>query len=205
MSETYADTFRRTVEEEQAAIKAEQEEKRMKKEAAHKQLEEARRAAQAIRDHIIHPMLTSLRESFTQGKVLPHWEVKLDEDSNQFSVLLTAVPKTATPGKSLDWNSKPGQEHDEVLTFNSTKPHGSWKKFLIKAVISVIDGGPSLSMSVVLPKEFGENHVVANAKNVVEFHDGRCDESAVTHWYQTQLEDCARRCVRFAAEEEKQP
>ena len=205
MSETYADTFQRIVEEEHAAIRAEQEEKRMLKEAAQKRLKDARRAAQGIRDHVIFPMLSRLRETLTQGKVLPQWEVKPAEDRDEFAVLLTALHEAVPAGKSLvDWDNKPGSEHEEFSAANSRWSRGGLrKKFSIKAAISVIDGGPSLGMSVVLPKTLGGNDAVVNTKDVVELHDGQCDEPGIALWYQTQLEECARRCVRLAAEEEK--
>jgi hypothetical protein len=203
MSATYTDAFRKTIEEEQAAIKAEQEEKRLAKEAAAKQLREARRAAQAIRDHILHPMLNSLCEIFTQGKVLPHWEVKLADDGNQFSVLLMALHDAVGSAKPVvDWGGKPDQDSDDISICDNRGPHGAWKKFSIKAVISVIDGGPSLSMSLVWPKEFGESHAVVNTRNIVDFRDDQCNEADAALWYQTQLENCARRCVRFAAEDQ---
>jgi hypothetical protein len=206
MSITCADAFQRIVEEEQAAIRAEEEEKRMMKEAAQKRLKEARRAAQGIRDHVIFPMLSRLRETFMQGKVPPQWEVKPAEEHDEFAVLLTALHDAVPAGKSLvDWDNKPGSEHEEFSAANSTWSRGGLrKKFSVKAAISVIDGGPSLGMSVVLPKALGGNDaVVINTRDIVELHDGQCDEPGVALWYQTQMEECARRCVRLAAEEEK--
>jgi hypothetical protein len=206
MSETYADTFRRIVEEEKAAIKAEQEEKRLAREAAHKRLKDTRRAAQTVRDRIIYPMLTTLRESFTEAKVPLDWEVKPVEDHDEFFVVLTGLRENAKPGTLLaDWEAKPTKENDDFLPANSTKSHGSRKKFSIKAGIAVVDGGPAVSMSVILPKGFNSSDVVVNTKNIVELQlqDGQCDQSDVALWYQTQLEECVRKCVRLAAEEEQ--
>jgi hypothetical protein len=204
MSGGYADAFRKTVEEEQAAVKAEQEQRRLVKEAAARQLKEARRAAQAVRDGILQPMLNSLCETFKQGKVLPHWEVKLADDGNQFYVLLTALREAgAAASPRVGWGGKPERDDDDVSISASRGPHESWKKLSIRAGISVVDGGPSLSMAVLLPKELGESHPGANTKDIVEVRDGQCDESTVTIWYQARLEDCARRVVRFAAEEQK--
>lgn len=200
---TFAEEFRSTVEQEQALIRAEQEDKRLAKEAAAKQLREARRAAQGIRDRILRPMLASLGETFTQGKVLAHWEVKLADNGNQFSVLLTAqrdAGGTAKPGTG--WGGKPLPDNDNVSICASPGPHGTWKRLSLRAVISVVDGGPALAMSVVWPKELGESHPVVNTKDIAGFHAGQCDDSAIALWYQTQLQDCARRCVRFAAEEQ---
>ena len=124
MSDTYADLFRRILEGEKAAIQAEQEKKRLAREAAHKRLKEARRAAQTIRDRIIHPMLSTLRETFTQGKVPLDWEVKLAEDRDDFFVLLTALRENSKPATLLaDWEGKPGQEHDDFLPANATRSH----------------------------------------------------------------------------------
>jgi hypothetical protein len=203
MSETYADAFRRILEDERATIQAEQEKKRLAREAAHKRLKEARRAALNIRDHVIRPMLCTLRETFLQGKVPLECELKSAEDHDDFFILLTAqreAPKAAT--LLADWKGKPGQEED-FLSANETRgAHGSRKKFCLKAGISVIDGGPSLSMAVVLPKACNGNDVVVNSKDIVEPTEGQCDESLVATWYQTQLEDCVRKCVRLATDEE---
>jgi hypothetical protein len=204
MSETYADTFRRIVQEEKAAIQAEQEEKRLAREAAHKRLKEARRAAQAVRDHIIHPMLSTLRETFTESKVPLDWEVKPAEDRDEFFVVLTALREIAKPPTLLaDWEGKPGKEEDDFLSSTNAKSHGSRKKFAVKAGISVVEGGPALNMSVVLPKGYNGTDVVVNTKGIAELNDGQCDECGVTLWYLTQLEECVRKCVRLATEEEK--
>jgi hypothetical protein len=199
---TCADAFKKIIEEEQAAIRTEQEAKRLAKEAAALQLREARRAAQAVRDRILHPMLNSLCETLTQGKVLPHWEVKLADDGNQFCAMLTATREP--PGRAKPaaiWGDKAAKDDEDVSICASRGPHGTWKRLSIRAVVSVIDGGPSLSMSVVWPKEFSEGHPVVNTRDLGASRDGKCDDSAIALWYQTQLQDCARRCVRFAAEE----
>ena len=80
--------------------------------------------------------------------------------------------------------------------------HGTKKKVAIKAGITVVDGGPTLNMSVVLPKGYNGNDAIVNTKDIAEFHEDQSDEADVTLWYQTQLEDCVRKCVRMATEEE---
>ena len=200
MGETYADAFRRIVEEEKAAIKAEQEKKRLAKEAAYKLRKDTLQAAQAIRDRIIHPMLSTLRETFSQGKLPLKCEVKPTENQNEFSVVLTALCKNEKP-ETL-WGDTRGEKHDGVLPGNDAGSHGLWKKFPIKAGVSVVDGGPSLRMSVTLPKGFNGTDVVVKTKDIVAVHEGRCDEASVTAWYQTQLEECTRKCVRLGVEEE---
>ncbi len=206
MNETYADTFRKIVEEEKAAIKAEQEEKRLAREAAHKRLKDSRRAAQTVRDRVICPMLATLRESFTEAKVPLDWEVKPAEDHDDFFVVLTGLRENAKPVTLLaDWEAKPAKEDDGFLPANSAKSHGSRKKFSIKAGIAVVDGGPGMTMSVIVPKGFNSSDVVVSTKNIVELQpqDGECDQSDVARWYQKQLEDCVRKCVRLAAEDEQ--
>jgi hypothetical protein len=203
MSGTYADAFRRILEEEKALIHAEQEKKRLAREAAHKRLKEARRAALNIRDQVIRPMLYALRETFLQGKVPLECELKSAEDHDDFFVLLTAQREAARSATLLaDWEDKPSQQQDDFLPAKGGGVHGSRKKFCLKAGISVIDGGPSLSMAVVLPKACNGNDVVVNSKDIVEPIDGQGDESLVTTWYQTQLEDCVRKCVRLTTDEE---
>ena len=195
--------FRRILEGEKAAIEAEQEKKRLAREAAHKRLKEARRAAKTIRDHIIHPMLSTLREIFTQGKVPLDCEVKLAEDRDDFFVLLTALRENSKPATLLaDWEGKPGQEHDDFLPANATRSHAARKRFSIKAGVSVVDGGPSLNMAVVLPKALNGNDLVVNTKDIAGLDGDQGEESSVTLWYQTQLEDCIKKCVRLALEEE---
>jgi hypothetical protein len=202
MSETYADAFRRILEDEKATIQAEQEKKKLAREAAHKRLKEARRAAMNIRDHVIRPMLCTLRESFLQGKVPLECEVKSAEDHDDFFILLTAQREAPKATLLADWEGKPDQQKDDFLPANGSRTHGSRKKFCLKAGISVIDGGPSLSMAVVLPKACNGNDVVVNSKDIVEPTEGQCDESLVATWYQMQLEDCVRKCVRLATDEE---
>jgi hypothetical protein len=149
-------------------------------------------------------MLSTLRDTFLDGKVPLECEIKSAEERDDFFVLLTATrepPKAAT--LLADWKGKPGQEEDDFLTPNATRPHGSRKKFCLKAGISVVDGGPSLSMAVVLPKAANGNDVIVNSKNIVEPNDGQCDEALLAQWYQAQLEDCVRKCVRLATEDEQ--
>ncbi len=77
------------------------------------------------------------------------------------------------------------------------------KKFSIKVGVAVVDGGPSLRMSVVFPKGFTGNEVVVNTKDIPNVLEGGCDESSATLWYQAQLEECVRKGVRLAAEEQQ--
>lgn len=204
MSEAYADAFRRILQEEKATIQEEQEKKKLAREAAHKRLKEARRAAQNIRDRVIRPMFLTLREAFLESKVPLECEVKSAEDRDDYFVLLTAQREAAKPGTLLaDWDGKPGQEKDDFLPANGTRAHGARKRFCVKANVSVIDGGPSLSMAVVLPKAANGNDVVINSKNLVEPQENQCDEALLAQWYQAQLEDCVRKCVRLATEEEQ--
>jgi hypothetical protein len=202
MSDTYAEAFRNILEEEKAAIHEEQEKKKLAREAAHKRLRDARRAASSIRDRVIRPMLSTLRDTFLEGKMPLECEIKSAEDRDDFFVLLTAVreaPKSAT--LLADWEGKPGQQEDDYLATNGTRAHAPRKKFCLKAGISVIDGGPSLSMAVVLPKASNGNDVIVNSKDIVEPNEGHCDEAIVTQWYQSQLEECVRKCARLAMED----
>jgi hypothetical protein len=204
MSETYADAFRRIVDEEKAAIKAEQEEKRLAREAAHKRLKDARRTAFSVRERVISPMLSTLRDAFAQGKFPLDWEIKPADDHDEFFVVLTALRENAKPTTLIaDWESKPTQGQGDFLPSNSAKSPSSRKKFSIKASIAVIDGGPSLNMSVLLPKGFNANDVVVSTKQVIEPQATLSDDPAVTLWYQTQLEECVKKCVRLAVEEEQ--
>ena len=57
-------------------------------------------------------------------------------------------------------------------------------------------------MAVVLPKAANGNDVVINSKNLVEPQENQCDD-VLAQWYQAQLEDCVRKCVRLATEEEQ--
>ena len=204
MTQTYTDTFQRIVEEEKAAIEAEKEEKRLAREAADKRLKDSRQAAQAIRARIIAPMLSTLRESCIQGKVPLDWEVKPAEDYNEFLVVLkVALHESTKPGASMaGWEDKRGKPNDDFLPCNGANSHGSRKKFPITAGVSVVDGGPSLRMSVVFPKGFSATDAVVHTKDIAEVGGAGCDESNVTLWYQTQLEECVRKCVRLAVEEE---
>jgi hypothetical protein len=205
MSETYADTFRRIVEEEKAAIRAEQEAKSLARQAARKQLENSRQAARAIRDRIVYPMLFTMSETLIQGKLPLGCEVKSSEDSDEFLVVLMAATLENTrPGTfATGRESKPGEEHGDYVPCDGAASHGLRKKFPIKAGVSVIDGGMSLRMSVVVPKGASGPDVITHTKDITEGQDGVCDEGNVTVWYQAQLEECVRRCTRLAADREQ--
>ena len=204
MSGAYADAFRKTVEEEQAAVKAEQEQRRLVKEAAARQLKEARRAAQAIRDRILQPMLTSLCENLQARKSVAPLG---GQAGRRRQSVLCAADGAATPARRQIRGSA-GAASRNGMTMTSRSPPAEDRTSRGRSSPSApasrsSDGGPSLSMAVLLPKELGESHPGVNTKDIVEARDGQCDESTVALWYQTRLEDCARRVVRFAAEEQK--
>ena len=59
-------------------------------------------------------MLSTLRETFAQGKVPLDWEVKSAEERDDFFVLLTVLHETTKPATLLgDWEGKPGQDRDD--------------------------------------------------------------------------------------------
>jgi hypothetical protein len=190
MAETYTDTFRRIVEEEKAIVIAESEKKRAAREAARKRLNESLRVAQDVRDRIVHAMFAAMHDCFVEGKLSVDCEFRPSNANDEFSLVLVVLHK----GHMHD------RDRDELLPSGDVNAHLSWKKFPIKASVSVLDGGSTLHMLVAVPKVIHGSELISSTRDLRVDNNDHFDEAEIVRWFQEQLEDCTKKCVRLAVE-----
>ena len=187
--------FKSTIDEEIARFEAEQRQKEEDKEAAEQQLQEARAKARNVRDEIIIPLLNNLRDDFAaEAKVLPAWEIRSDGDIDKFFGT-AATPALDASGATVGY-------------------------YTIKAKASVAERGVMLDLSVEC-SYIDPNNTSANKST--ELHKENIllilltfdtqwskdkmyamagqkhlafDTQRSQEWFQKQLGDCARKCVR---------
>ncbi|MGO8745113.1 MAG: hypothetical protein ACLQNE_03910 [Thermoguttaceae bacterium] len=192
--------FKSAIDEEIASFEAAQKQKAEDNEAAEKQLQEARAKATNVRDEIIIPLLNDLRDAFAaEGKVLPAWEIRPDGKIDEFrgtavtpSVDARDVPVgcyTIEAGASV-------AEHGVLLDLsvecsyndpNNASANKSTELHKRNVVVMVLRFETQWSKD--------KMYAMAGQKHAA------FDKQRTREWFQEQLRDSAKKCVRTELEQ----
>jgi hypothetical protein len=193
--------FKIAIDEEIARFETLQRQKEEDREAAEKQLQDARAKAMKVRDDIIIPLLNQLRDDFAaEAKLLPAWEVRTEEHIDEFFGT-AATPTVDASGAAVGY-------------------------YVIKAKVSLAEHGVLLDSSVEC-SYFDPNSASADqgaevhkentpailltfdtewSKNQMYSMAGKLskhppfDVQRSREWFQKQLTECAKKCVRARLE-----
>lgn len=194
--------FKSAIDEEIAKFETQRKQKEEDREAAEKQLQEARAKAIRVRDEIIVPLLEDLRADFAaEGTVLPVWETRPEGGGDEF--LGTAATPAFDAGRGpvgyYTIQAKASVAERGVLLDSSVEcwhfdPNGA-------------PGGKStelhkdslLMILLTFDTEWSKNKMYSMA-GAIQKHPP-FDIQRGREWFQKQLRDCARKCVRIRLEQ----
>jgi hypothetical protein len=165
--------FRKSIDDAIAVVETEWRAQRERELAEQNRLERARQKAVMVRELMILPLLNDLVADFTtdERQVLPTWRIESDGDAD--SLHATA----ASP----------------------TMDDGGPSCFIIKAGVTVVDGGASLSFSVECTCIESQNLATGKTRQIIEKTKAapmdKFEDLAVQMWFHDYLKDCVRMSV----------
>jgi hypothetical protein len=194
--------FRSAIDEEIAKFETQQRQKEEDREAAEKQLQEARAKARHVRDELITALLENLRDDFAaEGKVLPVWEIRPEGGADEFSAT-AATPALGADGAPVGYytiKAKASVAERGVLLDSSVECSYFDPNSTAASKSIELHKESVLMILLTFDTEWSKNKMYSMA-GAIQKHPP-FDMQRGREWFQKQLRDCARKCVRAKLEQ----
>ena len=193
--------FKSAIDEEIERFETQQRQKEEDREAAEKQLQESRAKAKNVRDEIVIPLLNNLRDDFAaEARLLPTWEVRSEENIDEFMGTAT-TPTLDASGAPVGYyiiQAKASLAERGVLLDSSVEGSYVDPNSTPANKGSELHKENALAILLTFDTEWSKNQMYSMAGKIQKHPP--FDMQRSREWFQKQLRDCAKKCVRAKLE-----